>query len=106
MELVNWLFANHPFSPKKRHEGKLLILEMLLESISAFQLRKSHFDSNLGIFLVILLSSAQRSYCVLIFSSKLPTLVASLRTAWFSLLLVHFSANSINLAYIFFQFSN
>ncbi len=42
MELVNWLFTNHPFLPKKyRHEGKLLILELLLERIYAFQFRKT-----------------------------------------------------------------
>jgi hypothetical protein len=58
MELVNWLFANHPFLPKKRHEGESLILELLLESILAFLFRKTHFDSNLGSFPVILPSLA------------------------------------------------
>jgi hypothetical protein len=57
-ELVNWLFANHPFLPKKRHEGKLLILELILESISAFQFRKTHYVSNVGSFLVTLPSLA------------------------------------------------
>ncbi len=57
---------------------ELLILELLLESISAIQIRKTHFDSNVGSFLVILLSLARRTYCMSIFSSKLPTLLASL----------------------------
>ncbi len=83
---------------------ELLILELLLESISAFKLRKTHFDSNLGGFLVILLSFAWYLYCMTIFTSKLPTSVANLLIAWFSLLLVHGSSNSINLASIFVNF--
>jgi hypothetical protein len=78
MELVNWLFASHPFLPKKRHEGELLILELLLESISASLLEKPILYFGLGSFLVILPSLAQCAYCMSIFSSKLPTLVASL----------------------------
>jgi hypothetical protein len=66
------------FLPKKKHEGELLILELLLESISAFSFRKPILYSNLGCFLVILPNLAQRAYCMLMFSSKLPTLVASL----------------------------
>ncbi len=41
---------------------------------------------------------------MLIFSPKLPTLVASLLIAWFSLLLVRFSTNSSTLASIFGDF--
>ena len=78
MELVNWLFANYPFLPKKRHEGELLILELLLESISASHLEKPILHFNLGYFPFILPSLAQRAYCMSVFSSKLPTLVASL----------------------------
>jgi hypothetical protein len=73
MESVNGLFANYPLLPKERNEGELLILELLLESISAFLFRKTHFDSNLGSFPVILPSLAQHTYCMLMFSPKLPT---------------------------------
>jgi hypothetical protein len=56
------------FLPKKRHEGELIILELLLESISAFLFLKTHFDSNLGSLPVILPSLARRAYCMSIFS--------------------------------------
>jgi hypothetical protein len=105
MELVKWLYANHPFlSKKKRHEGKLLILELLLESISAFQFSKTHLVSNMGSFQVTLPSLAQHAYCISISSSELPVLVANLLMAWFSLLLVHFSTNSINSISMFVNF--
>jgi hypothetical protein len=84
----------------------LIILELLLESISAFLFRKPHFDSDLGGSLVILPSLAQCAYCMSIFSSKLTTLVASLLLiAWFGSLLVHFSTNSDTLASIFVNFT-
>ncbi len=59
-------------------KGELLILELLLESISAFLFRETNFDSNLGSFAVILPSLAWHPYCMSIFSPKLQTLVASL----------------------------
>ncbi len=78
-ELVNWLFTNHPFLPKKnKHEGKLLILELLLESISAFQFSQTHLVSDLGNFQVILLSLAQHAYCTSFSSCILPSLEANL----------------------------
>jgi hypothetical protein len=101
MELVNWLFANHPFLPKKKTRREIANFDLILESISAFQLRKTHFVSNLGSFLVTLPSFAQHAFCTLIFSSKLPTVANNLHVAWFSLLLVQFSTNSINLVSTF-----
>jgi hypothetical protein len=75
----------------------LLILELFLDSISAFWLRKAHFVSNLDDFLVTLPSLAKRALCKSIFSSKLLALVINLLIAWFSLLLVQFVTNYFSL---------
>jgi hypothetical protein len=58
--LAHWLFANHLFHQeyKYKYKGKLLFLELFVESISASLLRKAHFVSNLGGFLVTLPSLA------------------------------------------------
>ena len=87
--------------PKKKLEGELLILELLLESISAFLFRKTHFASNLGSFPVILPSLARRAYCMSIFSPKLPTILASLIAEHG---LVCISTNSSTTASIFGNF--
>ncbi len=81
-----------------RYEGKLLILGLLLDSIFASYLRKAHFVSNLGGFLVTVPSLVWRAPCMSIFSPKLPILVIKLLMAFVSLLLVCFSTNWQNLA--------
>ncbi len=61
-----------------RYEGKLLILGLYLDSIFASQLRKVHFVSNLGGFLVTVPSLVQCALCMSILSPKLPILVINL----------------------------
>jgi hypothetical protein len=76
------------FHLEYRYEGKLLILQQILDSISASYLRKAHFVSNMGGFLVTQPSLAQRAFCRSIFSPKLPILVIILLMALVSSLLV------------------
>jgi hypothetical protein len=81
------------FHLEYRYEGKLLILQQILDSISASYLRKAHFVSNMGGFLITQPSLAQGAFCRSIFSPKLPILVIILLMALVSLLLVWFSDN-------------
>ncbi len=76
-----------------RYEGKLLILKLFLDSIFASKLRKAHFVSNLGGFLVTVPSLVRCALCMSIFSPKLPILVINLLMALVSLLLVCFTTN-------------
>jgi hypothetical protein len=76
-----------------RYKKKLLILGLFLDSIFASYLRKAHFVSNLGGFLVTVPSWARCALCMLMFSPKLPILVINLLMTLVSSLLVCFSAN-------------
>ncbi len=64
-----------------------------MDSIFASYLRKAHFVSNLGGFLVTVPSLAQRALCMPILSPNLPISVINLPMALVGLLLVCFSAS-------------